>query len=129
MVSVFRCNFTAFSWRFTPRDFIININPFLYNFASLNFKTMKTSVEISYYPLQEEYIPAIMEFIDRLKKYEDIQMQINGMSTQVFGEFRPVMKAITTEIENAFTIPSSVFILKIINSDLQTYTQIDERTN
>lgn len=93
----------------------------MYNFASLNFNTMKISVEISYYPLQEEYIPAIMEFIDRLKRHKDIQMQINGMSTQVFGEFKAVMKAITTEIEHSFTIPSSVFILKIINSDLQTY--------
>jgi len=43
------------------------------------------------------------------------------MSTQVFGEYRQVMEAITNEIENSFELPHSVFILKIINADLQVH--------
>ena len=53
---------------------------------------MNTSVEISYYPLNVEYIPPIKSFIDRLNSYKEISVQTNGMSTQVFGQYFDVMK-------------------------------------
>jgi len=81
---------------------------------------MNTSVDISYYPLKEEFIPAILDFIDRLKKHEKIQAKTNGMSTQVFGEYFDVMNALTEEIHKSFEIPHSVFILKIVNANLST---------
>lgn len=79
---------------------------------------MKTSVDISYYPLNIEYIPPILDFISRLNTYEGIIAKTNGMSTQVFGEYFEVMDAITKEIHKSFEIPHSVFVLKIINADL-----------
>ena len=79
---------------------------------------MTTSVDISYYPLKEEFIPPIKSFIDRLHGYEGLAVKTNGMSTQVFGEYFEVMKAITHEIHKSFELPHSVFILKIINADL-----------
>lgn len=79
---------------------------------------MNTSVEISYYPLNVEYIPPIKDFIERMNKYDELRVQTNGMSTQVFGEYANVMKAITSEIEKSFELPHSVFVLKIINADL-----------
>jgi len=81
---------------------------------------MKTSVEISYYPLREEYIPPIRGFIDRLNNYPGLVCKTNGMSTQVFGEYDQLMAAVTQEIKKAFEVPHSVFILKIINADLNT---------
>ena len=42
------------------------------------------------------------------------------MSTQVFGEYKRVMNAINTEMENTFLNENSVvFNLKVINSDLE----------
>ncbi len=79
---------------------------------------MHTSIDISYYPLKEEFIPPIKSFIDRLHDYEGLTVKTNGMSTQVFGEYFEVMKAITEEIHKSFALPHSVFILKIINADL-----------
>ncbi|MCK5080024.1 MAG: hypothetical protein KAR09_08770 [Bacteroidales bacterium] len=79
---------------------------------------MNTSVEISYYPLNVEYIPPIKGFIERMNKYEKLRVRTSGMSTQVFGEYAEVMKALTTEIEKSFELPHSVFIMKIINADL-----------
>jgi uncharacterized protein YqgV (UPF0045/DUF77 family) len=79
---------------------------------------MNTSIDISYYPLKVEFIPPIKSFIDRLHGYEGITVKTNGMSTQVFGEYFEVMKAITDEIHKSFELPHSVFILKIINADL-----------
>ena len=80
---------------------------------------MKTSVEISYYPLRPEFVSPILDFIDRLKKYDKIVAETNGMSTQVFGEYFEVMNALTAEIHKSFELPHSVFILKIINADLR----------
>ncbi len=81
---------------------------------------MKTSVEISYYPLNEEYIPPIRAFIDRMNTYEGLVVRTNGMSTQIFGEYRKVMGALTREIRHSFDHPHSVFVMKIINADLDT---------
>ncbi len=79
---------------------------------------MKISVEISYYPLDTPYIPPIKNFIASLNQYPTIQVQTNGMSTQVFGEFDETIDIIKTEIKKSFELPHSVFVLKIINADL-----------
>ncbi len=80
---------------------------------------MKISVDISYYPLKEEFKPQIIAFIEAINTYKSLTAQTNGMSTQVFGEYRDVMNALTVEIEKAFENPHSVFVMKIINADLQ----------
>ena len=91
----------------------------------LKRKSMNTSVDISYYPLHSEFIPPIKDFIRRLNQYEGITVKTNGISTQVFGEYKKVMGAITNEIEKSFELPHSVFILKVINADLQVYSNND----
>ena len=85
---------------------------------------MKTSVDISYYPLNESYKVPIKAFIRRLRNNDSLIVRTNGMSTQVFGEFDDVMGSITAEIKAAFEVPHSVFILKIINADLQSIPKI-----
>ena len=80
---------------------------------------MKTSVEISYYPLNEEFIPPIKNFIDRINTYPNLVVRTSTMSTQIFGEYKDVMGALTNEIEKSFELPHSVFVLKIINADLE----------
>lgn len=83
---------------------------------------MNTSVEISYYPLHgDDFVPPIKAFIDRLNTHPGIVVQTNGMSTQVFGEFSKVMQILTTEIEKSFENPYSVFVMKVVNADLNVY--------
>ena len=79
---------------------------------------MKTSVEISYYPLNQEYVPPIKAFIDRLNKDEELIVKTNGMSTQVFGDYDHLMEVLTREIKQAFSNPHSVFVMKLVNADL-----------
>ena len=79
---------------------------------------MKTSVEISYYPLNREYVPPIREFIDRINKYDGLVAKTNGMSTQIFGEYDILMPALVNEIRKSFENPHSVFVMKVINADL-----------
>ncbi len=79
---------------------------------------MNTSVEISYYPLKDEFIPHVLDFINRMKNYKNLNVKSNGMSTKVFGKYFDVMNALTKEIHKSFELPHSVFVLKIVNADL-----------
>jgi len=79
---------------------------------------MNASIEISYYPLHDYYISPIKDFIYRLNQYDEIEVITNGMSTQVFGEFDQLMSIVSNEIKKSFELPHSVFILKIVNADL-----------
>ena len=81
---------------------------------------MDCSVEISMYPLKENFKPSIIAFIKNLRNYPFIKVETNGMSTQVFGDYKRVMDAINTEMEKTFLNENSVvFTLKVINSDLE----------
>jgi len=78
---------------------------------------MKISVDISYYPVTDRFIPPIIDFIHRLQQHEELEVERNTMSTQVFGEFATVMAAITEEMEQSFELPNSMFVLKVFNDD------------
>jgi uncharacterized protein YqgV (UPF0045/DUF77 family) len=78
---------------------------------------MNISLDISYYPLSQEHIPPIFDFIERIKRYPNITVRTNGLSTQVFGDFDSVMDIVKEEIRKSFELPDSVFVLKIVNVD------------
>ena len=80
---------------------------------------MNISVDISFYPLNVEFVEPILDFIHRLQDNKELEISRNGMSTQVFGKYDAVMRILTKEIKKSFKIPSSVFVLKMVNSDLQ----------
>jgi uncharacterized protein YqgV (UPF0045/DUF77 family) len=78
---------------------------------------MKTSIEISYYHLNENYKTPIKSFIEALQKNKNITVKPNSLSTHIFGEFDEVMSTLTDCIKEAFELPESIFILKVINMD------------
>lgn len=80
---------------------------------------MIVSVEISYYPLHNEYLEPIGDFIERVKQYKALWVRVNGMSTQVIGEYDEVMPILTKEIRKSIELPASVFVMKILNADLR----------
>jgi len=80
---------------------------------------MKLSVEISNYPLNENYIPAIKDFIERLQANELLRISCNTMSTQIFGEHDDVMNVLSAEMKSSFEqFGKMIFVCKFINSDL-----------
>ena len=78
---------------------------------------MKTSIEISYYPLNENFKAPIKTFIEALKKNKNITVKPNSLSTHIFGEFDEVMSTVTKCIKDAFELPESIFVLKVLNMD------------
>ncbi len=80
---------------------------------------MNVSVEISMYPLADEFIPVIQAFIDDLNRHEDIKCITNTMSTQVFGEYAEVLRVVSECMQRAHqTTPKAPFVLKVLNGDL-----------
>lgn len=81
---------------------------------------MQLSIEISKYPLTQNYIPEIQSFIDRLNTYPTIKIITNTMSTQIFGEYDDVMTALKNEMKTSFEKDvKQIMVVKFINSDLR----------
>ena len=81
---------------------------------------METSVEITLYPLTENYLEVIQDFIDRLNTYPHLHIATNAMSTQVFGPYQAVWRALTTEMERTHTaVPQASFVIKALKNDVR----------
>lgn len=80
---------------------------------------MELSVDISMYPLTDNYLPYIKEFIERLQATEGLSVVGNTMSTQVFGDFDLVMDTVKAEIKLSLdTFGRSIFVCKFIGRNL-----------
>lgn len=80
---------------------------------------MRVAVDISLYPLSEDFIPPIKDVIERLNSDSFIDVVTNPMSTQVRGEYDEVMAALNREIRTTFEqCPKAVFAIKILNNPL-----------
>jgi hypothetical protein len=76
---------------------------------------MNIGVEISLYPLSDEFIPPIQNFIDRLNADGRFKVLTNDMSTQVFGRYEEVMDALTRELRPTFERDGkSIFVMKVL---------------
>lgn len=81
----------------------------------------QVSVEISLYPLADEFIPPISDFIDRLNGYAELTVRTNCMSTQVFGDYARTLEIIAVEMAKTHaSVPKASFIMKVLNGNLLT---------
>jgi uncharacterized protein YqgV (UPF0045/DUF77 family) len=76
---------------------------------------MKITLEISMYPLKDEYIPAIDDFIAALNAVDGLKVETSATSTLVLGDYEPVMKMLGDAIAQSYErYGVSVFVAKII---------------
>ena len=81
---------------------------------------MRVAVDISLYPLDEDFIPPIKDVIGRLNTHDGIEVVTNPMATQVRGEYQDVMRVLTKEIGTTFEqVPKAVFTIKILNNPIE----------
>jgi uncharacterized protein YqgV (UPF0045/DUF77 family) len=81
---------------------------------------MRVAVDISLYPIADDFIPLIDDVIERLNTYKSLEVSTNRMSTQVFGEYDEVMLALNREIKATFeSSPRAVFAIKILNNPIE----------
>ena len=78
---------------------------------------MKCSVELSYYPLVDDFKPHVKAFIAELQKYDRLKVDPGSISTRVFGEYTEVMTALTEVMGKSFQGPAASVVIKILNAD------------
>ena len=76
---------------------------------------MTTTIELSFYPFQEEYRAAIKDFIRRLKEYTDLRITVGPTSTVIVGEHARVVDCVKAMMEWSHTNQGrSVFVAKLL---------------
>jgi uncharacterized protein YqgV (UPF0045/DUF77 family) len=79
---------------------------------------MNLVAEISMYPLKEQYIAPIQEFIDRLNTYKGIKVVTTATSTTVSGEYLPTMQLLAEEMQRSHAkVGQAIFVCKFLNGD------------
>ena len=81
---------------------------------------MQVTVEISMYPLREDYEPSIIEFINHIKTAEDITVKVNPSATHLFGDYDSVMNSLQETIKFSFQkYGKVVFAMKVLHGNLE----------
>ena len=76
---------------------------------------MHVAVEMSLYPLTGEYVPPILDFIERIKAHPGVAVVTNSMSTQVSGDYDRVFDALRAEIRGSLSGPHhAVLVMKVL---------------
>ncbi|MDF2438111.1 MAG: hypothetical protein K0Q95_2487 [Bacteroidota bacterium] len=79
---------------------------------------MQATVEISMYALEDGYEQKVIDFIQRVKRNKNIRVEVNGLSTQLFGEYDELMDLLKNEMRSSFENGKAVFLVKLAGSEL-----------
>jgi uncharacterized protein YqgV (UPF0045/DUF77 family) len=76
---------------------------------------MDVALEISLYPLQQDYLPAIRAFIHSLAAEPRLRVETTSMSTQIVGEYELVMQLLSRELREALSrVPRMAVVMKLV---------------
>lgn len=82
---------------------------------------MKISVELTLTPLQDNFEPAIIDFIKKLRA-SGLTVLENPLSTQVYGDYDKVMEVLNKEMKIALeSVERGLMYMKIVKSDRSDY--------
>ena len=76
---------------------------------------MQVAVEISLYPLSDDFEKPVDTFLSLLANNPSIEVEPGKMSSIITGELAEIMKALTQAMEKVFAENPAVFNLKISN--------------
>ena len=74
---------------------------------------MTSTIEISLYPLRNDYPDHVIRFLSKLKTLPDIEINTNGMSTIIIGEYAGLWKNLGDLMEEEMASGSSLFVMKV----------------
>ena len=74
---------------------------------------MTSTIEISLYPLRDDYPAAVLSFLEQVKAIPDTEVHTNGMSTIIIGEYSFLWKQIGDLMAIEMVSGSSIFVLKV----------------
>lgn len=74
---------------------------------------MTSTIEISLYPLRDDYPSHVIHFLSKLKMLPDIEINTNGMSTIIIGDYSSLWKNLGQLMEEELTSGFSLFVMKV----------------
>lgn len=82
---------------------------------------MQISVELTLTPIQDNFEPAIIQFIKALRD-SSLTVKENPLSTQVYGDYDEVMQVLQNEMKVALeAIERGLLFIKIVKSNRADY--------
>ncbi len=82
-------------------------------------ENLTTSIEVSMYPLRDEFIPSIDLFLEKIHAVEGLKVHTNVMSTQVFGPFDLAFSSVQNAIREIYAQGGQFpFVIKVLNGDV-----------
>jgi len=80
---------------------------------------MIITVEISMYPLKDEFESYILEFIHAMRMHENLTIRTTAMSTLVKGEMDLIFDTLKVELKKIYIkLDTSSTVIKIVNRPL-----------
>ncbi|HOU99370.1 MAG TPA: thiamine-binding protein [Bacteroidales bacterium] len=77
---------------------------------------MNVTLEISYYPLEKNAHEAISNFIQLLQANDQLHIQVQTMSTLIYGDYDVILAMLTQNMKEMMAKYPSVFVLKLSNA-------------
>jgi uncharacterized protein YqgV (UPF0045/DUF77 family) len=78
---------------------------------------MQVTVEVSLYPLTENFEAVVIEYIEEIKKTSSLQIFVNGLSTQIIGEYDLVMSTLNKINKETFEKYKCVILMKMASGE------------
>ena len=81
---------------------------------------MQITVEISFYPLKEDFGSPILDFIAEIKSKGHLVVKTNSLSTQITGDYDVVMGHLKDALKKSFDQGfKATAVMKIFNEGLE----------
>lgn len=74
---------------------------------------MTSTIEISFYPLNNQYPASVVNFLQKLRSIPGIEINTNGMSTILIGPYKNLWPHLGKLIERQLASEDCVFVLKV----------------
>jgi uncharacterized protein YqgV (UPF0045/DUF77 family) len=78
---------------------------------------MHLRADLSFYPLNADYIPPIKDLIERLQARPEIEVSCNPLSTQIAGDYDEVMRVVAEETKRSFESQHGILVAKFISGE------------
>lgn len=84
-----------------------------------NSVSMIVTMEISVYPLKNDYDIDILKFIKKVRTHPEMVVVTNAMSTYIQGEFKLVMEVVSDAMQSVYEHNEmAVATMKVVNRKL-----------
>lgn len=74
---------------------------------------MTSTIEISLYPLRDDYPVHVIRFLNKLNAMPDVEINTNGMSTIIIGEYGSIWRQLGELMEDELASGYSLFVMKV----------------